>query len=97
MNRNPIAFEPSTTLLWTEFVGTDNNLDQYDVVAQVYGEKIEMRVQVDTANRTLCYKIPRKVRDLKGTPRDLVEFNLHRELENNLLPRDLTQADNLIS
>lgn len=69
--------EPTTNVLWSEFLKLKDNSEVYRVLAQINGKKLDMKVKMDMTTGILKYTIPKNLRDDMKT----VFYNFQIELE----------------
>lgn len=77
--------EPSTTVLWTEFLEMKGKKEQFRVVAQVDEKTVDITVLVDRANGRVIYSVPHVIKRLKWNEREGKAFRLLSAISEHLL------------
>lgn len=77
--------EPSTTVLWTEFLEMKGKKEQFRVVAQVDKKTVDITVLVDRANGRVIYPVPHVIKRLKWNEREGKAFRLLSAISEHLL------------
>lgn len=76
--------EPSTTILWSEFLGYKGSNERYRVLAQINGKRVDLKVLLDRKLGRTIFPIPSVIRRMKWNERDSWTHHLNFEVSKHL-------------